>query len=206
MPERRERAARIGEQLGGGDAEQPPRAVAHVDEIEPAARVGGELEHHAGQVRGERAEALLAFGEPCLGIATMTPRCRSVDRAIECRLQAAELVLHQVVVGAAAHRFDRGFLADRAGYDQERQIAIATADDRERLERREAGQTVVGDDRRPAAASERAFERGRGLDALTAHRAPGSAQPREQQLVVVERILDDDQVECGPGRRGWVGR
>ena len=147
----------------------------------------------------ERKRASLSM-RAGLRLATPHARARGFDRTGERRPQAAQLVLRYDVVGARLHGRHGDLLADRAGYDEKRQLGRARPGDLQRLDRAEPGQPVVAEHTRPAALVERLLERGALVDADRAHRAERMSQARDHELVVVFGILDDDQCErigCG---------
>src|SRR6266481_1139312 len=72
------------------------------------------------------------------------PQFRFLQLALDRGHQPADITLDYVILGAEAHQLHRAFFADRAGYDDERQIAIVFADDLQRLDPVESRHREVG--------------------------------------------------------------
>ena len=71
---------------------------------------------------------------------------RRIDRRDEPPAPAGQPVFQQIVGGAAFHGRDGVILADRPGDDDEGNVEPALARERQRAQRVEPGQRVIGDD------------------------------------------------------------
>ena len=115
------------------------------------------------------------------------------DLAFDRRRQAAEIVLHHVLIRAGAHRFDRPRFADRPGVDDERQISVPLPQQAERLEAAESGKLVIGDDRRPRSLVQRTEVLVPRCDHPFLECQSVALQSGNGQLGVVFRILKEQE-------------
>ncbi len=78
-----------------------------------------EHDHHVGVLVEDQLELFLQVHQFVLGAGALAPLGRLPHLALDGRNQAREVGLHEVIVGAGAHDFHGGFLADAARDDDE---------------------------------------------------------------------------------------
>lgn len=129
---------------------------------------------------------------------------RLAELALDRGGEAGEVVLHQVVVGAAAHQLDRGLVADGARHHDEGQVEPARVQLGERAARVEAGQVEVRQHHVPGLAGERRAHLRRALDAAMVQREAGPPQRAQHQQRVALGVLHHQHGERA--RRGVGAR
>ena len=153
-------------------------------------------EHHVAGVLEQFPVALLARAQGVLGAAALAPLGRLPQLALDGGQQAAELILHHVVVGARPHQPDRAVLADLSRDDDERKVEPRGLHEVQRLEPAEAPEVTVRQDEVEAAPVEgRAHLGGRGnLHRL--HGVAGRFQTARQIRPVGGGILHHEHADC----------
>ena len=99
-----------------------------------------------GAVLDEGTEAPLAGEEPLLGQSLLVPQPLPLQRPQHGRAQAGQPVLEHEVGCPLLHEPDGQVLADRAGDDDERHVQPPLPQPRQRPDRVELGQAVIGED------------------------------------------------------------
>jgi len=90
------------------------------------------------QVLGQLGKPLAGRGQLAVGLGAGASGLGRGDRLLDGRCQTRQVGLQQVIVGAAAHRLDRSVLADPARDQDEGQQRFLLAQQRQRLQAREA--------------------------------------------------------------------
>jgi hypothetical protein len=153
-----------------------------------------------GTVEGGGQAALLGFGGAA-GAAAFG----FADLARQADAQARQAPLDEVVVSAGAHGGDGAVFADGARDDDEGQIGLALTQQRQRFERTELGQAVVGNDGVPGFVEQGGAQGGQAFDAAAGAGEALCAEGFEEQHVVVFGIFDDEQAP-GRGHGGALSR
>ena len=98
------------------------------------------------------------IGDALVGEVALAADRGLAQLALDRRRQPREVALHDVVVRAGPHRGHGGVFADGARDEDERQIGMLLADDRQRLRAAEARHGVVGDHEVPLGFAELAAQ------------------------------------------------
>ena len=150
------------------------------------------------QAVDQRAEQHALFFERRLGLAPLAPLARFRQRAHHDGRQALQPVLQHVVGRAALQRFDRAFLAERAGDEDEGNVGRVLQQDLQRRETVEAGQRVVGEHQVRRRAGQRLAEIALRDDVPPVDVDPVLRQLQLDQLGVVRIVLQQHEAQrCG---------
>ena len=160
---------------------------------------------HAGlQVLRQLRKPPARFGQLAVGRLAGAVRGRGGQRVLGGHRQAREVALEQVVAGALAHGLHGRVLADLARDQDERHRPAAAerlvrAQERQRVQAREAGQVVVGDDQVPGFGQ-------RGAELLArVHAAFVQHQPAPAQLGHHQRVVQLGVFQVQQPHRGAHG-
>ena len=155
-----------------------------------------DLQHAVGQ----RLQAQAGLVQLALALAPRAADGRLLHLALDGGAEAGVVALDQVVVGAGLHGGDGDVLADVAGDDDEGHVGIELMHLVQRQQAGVVGQGVVGEDDRPGAFAQGARHALGVLHAAVVRRVAGAAQGQQQQVKIVGRIFDDQDVD-GAQRR-----
>ncbi len=120
----------------------------------------------------------------------LAPHARLAELALHGRKQPLQVVLHDVVVGAGAHRRDGGIFAHRPRHENEGHIGVAQP---EQVERGRAGETrnrVIGDRQVPRRAIERGGERRRRIHPFADDLVAAVRERAHHERRVLGRVLN----------------
>jgi len=127
--------------------------------------------------------------------------------ALDGHHQPSQVSLEQKVVHARPHGCDRDVLSDGSRDDDERQVEVQLAHEREGLRTAEAGDRVVRDDHVPPFFGQRGVHLGGGLDPPRDGTVAPALELPDDQLYVVRIVLDQQGAELPAGRRrGYLPR
>ena len=105
------------------------------------------------------------------------------------------MTLHDVIVRPGLHGLDRDIFADGARHEDERQIPVASPQERQRIASAEPRHREIRDHHVPRLPTQRGGQPGCRLDALPGWIEASPPQLAHQQRRVVVGILDDQDVE-----------
>jgi len=126
-----------------------------------------------------------------LNLAPLGAHHRLAQLALDGGDQAAEVALEQKIMDPRAHRRDGHLFTHSPRYDDERDVQVQRADDREGVGRAQLGHRIVGDDHVPAVVGQRDGQIGGGLHPPRGRLVTAPAQLADDQLGVVDVVFDE---------------
>ena len=131
--------------------------------------------------------------ETLLDAPPLAARAGLAQLALDCRRQALQPALEDVVARADPHRGDGGFFPARPRHDNERQVGVTLAHQIERHRGRQRGHRVFGDGDVPRLAFQRRGQRNRSVHALVHDVVAAARQRTHHERLVDGRVLDQQQ-------------
>ena len=168
-----------------------------LDHLAVAQDRGQDVVEVVGHAPGEPPHGfhLLRLAELLLQALALGAGLRLAQLALDGRRQAIEISLHHVIVRARPHGRDRGLFSDRSGDEDERQLPLGVANQREGLGAFEPRNVVIGDDDVPPARLERRAQGRLGVDAQMRDLVARPLELANREMAVGLGILDDENLE-----------